>query len=72
VAAGKGQSVTQEIAMSVKGDKVECAINGTVVASYDKASLVAKASSSQRTASTGSGSDTTHEATVTGFGMTKN
>ena len=35
-----GEPVTQEIAVSVKGDKVECAINGTVVASYDKASLV--------------------------------
>jgi hypothetical protein len=32
--------VTQEIAVSVKGDKVECAINGTVVATYDKAALV--------------------------------
>jgi hypothetical protein len=39
-AAAKGSSVTQEIAMSVKGDKVECAINGTVVASYPKAELV--------------------------------
>ena len=39
-AAGTGQPVTQEIAVSVKGDKVECAINGTVVGSYDKASLV--------------------------------
>src|SRR5439155_12600626 len=28
-AAGPGQPVTQEIAMSVKGDRVECAINGT-------------------------------------------
>ena len=27
-AAGKGSSVTQEIAVSVKGDQVECAING--------------------------------------------
>jgi hypothetical protein len=35
-----GQPVTQQIAMSVKGDKVECAINGTVVASYDKAQVV--------------------------------
>jgi hypothetical protein len=26
--------------MSVKGDKVECAINGTVVGSYDKSALV--------------------------------
>jgi hypothetical protein len=39
-AAGVGQPVTQKIALSVKGDKVECAINGTVVASYDKAQLV--------------------------------
>lgn len=40
-AAGKGESVTQEIAVSVKGDRVECAINGTVVAGYSKAELVA-------------------------------
>jgi len=33
--------VTQEIAVSVKGDKVECAINGAVVASYPKSELVA-------------------------------
>ncbi len=39
-AAGVGQPVTQEIAVSVHGDKVECAINGTVVGSYDKATLV--------------------------------
>lgn len=39
-AAGRGQPVTQEIAVSVKGDRVECAINGNVVAGYDKASLV--------------------------------
>ena len=36
-AAGKDQPVTQEIAVSVKGDRVECAINGTVVAGYTKA-----------------------------------
>ena len=39
-AAGVGQPVTQEIAVSVKGDRVECSINGTVVAGYDKAALV--------------------------------
>ena len=39
-AAGPGESVKQEIAVSVKGDKVECSINGTVVGSYDKATLV--------------------------------
>jgi hypothetical protein len=38
-AAGKDQPVKQEIAMSVKGDKVECAINGTVVGSYNKADV---------------------------------
>ena len=40
----KGASVTQEIALSVKGDRVECAINGTTVASYPKADVVAAAS----------------------------
>ncbi|MBI4500902.1 MAG: hypothetical protein HY700_07040 [Gemmatimonadetes bacterium] len=40
-AAGPVQPVTQEIALSVKGDSVSCAINGTVVASYAKADLVA-------------------------------
>ena len=39
-AAGRLQPVTQEIAVSVRGDKVECAINGTVVGSYDKSTLV--------------------------------
>lgn len=39
-AGAPGQAVRQEIAMSVKGDKVDCAINGTVVASYDKSALV--------------------------------
>jgi len=39
-AAGQGEPVTQEIAVSVMGDKVQCAINGTVVASYDKAAVM--------------------------------
>jgi hypothetical protein len=39
-AGAKGESVTQEIAVSVKGDKVECAINNKVVGSYDKAAVV--------------------------------
>jgi hypothetical protein len=39
-AAGPGQPVTQEIVVSVKGDKVECAINGKTVASYAKSELV--------------------------------
>ena len=40
-ASGPGEPVTQEIALSAKGNKVECAINGTVVATYDKSLLVA-------------------------------
>lgn len=39
-AAAKGQPVTQEIAMKVTADKVECAINGTTVGSYPKADVV--------------------------------
>jgi hypothetical protein len=39
-AVAKGSSVTQEIAVSVKGDQVSCAINGQVVATYPKADLV--------------------------------
>ena len=40
-AAGKGSSVTQEIAINVTADAVECAINGTVVGSAPKAEVVA-------------------------------
>lgn len=39
-AAGVGQPVTQEIAIRVQGQKVECSINNKVVASYDKSALV--------------------------------
>jgi hypothetical protein len=39
-AAAKDAPVTQDIAVSVKGDRVECAVNGTVVGSYAKADLV--------------------------------
>jgi hypothetical protein len=40
-AAGQNQPVTQEIALSVKGGRVQCSVNGTVVAGYDKAEVVA-------------------------------
>lgn len=39
-AAAKGDAVTQEIAVSVRGDRVECAVNGTVVGSYAKSDVV--------------------------------
>ncbi len=38
-APGRGQPVTQDISVSVKGNTVTCAVNGSVVASYDKAAL---------------------------------
>jgi hypothetical protein len=40
-APGPGEPVTQEIALSAKGNKVECTVNGTVVATYEKSLLVA-------------------------------
>ena len=39
-AAGPGEPVEQKIALSVKGDHVECVVNGTVVGSYEKSALV--------------------------------
>jgi len=39
-APAEGQPVTQDIALSVKGDTVTCSINGSSVATYDRASLV--------------------------------
>jgi hypothetical protein len=38
--ANPGEPVTQEIAMSVTGDKVTCSINKKVVATYNKSELV--------------------------------
>jgi hypothetical protein len=39
-AAAPGSPVTQDIAVSVKGNDVTCSINGTVVGTYKKADLV--------------------------------
>lgn len=39
-AAGQGEPVTQEIAVSVHGDTVECSVNGTVVGSYPRSDVV--------------------------------
>ncbi len=39
-ATGPGEPVEQEIAISVKGGRVECSINGAVVAGYDKSAVV--------------------------------
>ena len=71
-ASGVGASVTQEIALSVKGDKVECAINGQVVGSYDKSAVVGpnKLTSTEGVYGIRFGHNT--EATVKGLAMTKN
>lgn len=71
-AAAKGEPVTQEIAVSVKGDRVECVINGTVVAGYDKADAVGagKLKSLDGTYGLRFGHNT--EVVVTGLSMTKN
>ncbi|HEY5489935.1 MAG TPA: hypothetical protein VIK25_01980 [Gemmatimonadaceae bacterium] len=71
-AAAKGEPVTQEIAVSVKGDRVECVINGTVVAGYDKADAVSagKLKSLDGTYGLRFGHNT--EVVVTGLSMTKN
>jgi hypothetical protein len=71
-AAGKDQPVTQEIAVSVKGDKVECAINGTVVGSYDKAALVTAGKLKSTDGVYGIRFAHNTEGTVTGLTMTKN
>jgi hypothetical protein len=71
-AAGQGQPVTQEIAMSVRGDKVECAINGTVVGSYDKAAAVGEGKAKSTDGVYGLRFAHNTEAVVTGFAMSKN
>ncbi len=70
-AAAKGEPVTQEIAMSVKGDKVECSINNKVVASYDKAALVTAGRLKSSDGVYGIRFAHNTEAIVTGLTMTK-
>jgi hypothetical protein len=39
-AARRGQPVTQDISLSIRGNKIECSVNGSVVASYNKDAVV--------------------------------
>jgi hypothetical protein len=71
-AAGPGEPVTQEIAVSVKGDRVECAINGTVVAGYEKSALVTAGKLTSTDGVYGIRFAHNTEATVTGLSITKN
>jgi hypothetical protein len=70
-ATGKGAPVSQEIAVSVKGDKVECAINGTVVGTYDRAALLAAGHLKSLDGVWGVRFGHNTEATVMGLGATK-
>jgi hypothetical protein len=70
-AAGAGEPVTQEIAVSVKGDKVDCAINGTVVGSYDKSALVMAGKLKSTDGVYGIRFAHNTEATVSGLAVTK-
>ena len=71
-ASGVGASVTQEIALSVKGDKIECAINGQTVGTYDKSAVVGpnKLTSTDGVYGIRFGHNT--DATVKGLALTKN
>jgi hypothetical protein len=71
-AAAKGEPVTQEVAMSVKGDQVTCSINGTTVATYKKSDLVAPGKLKSTDGVYGIRMAHNTEAIVTGFSMTKN
>ena len=70
-AAAKGEEVTNTIAVSVKGDKVSCAINGTEVASYDKSALVSAGKLKSTDGMYGLRFAHNTEAIVTGLSVTK-
>jgi hypothetical protein len=71
-AAAVGEPVTQEIAISVKGGRVACSINGTEVAGYDKAAAVAPGKLVSTDGVYGMRFAHNTEVVVTGFGVTKN
>ena len=71
-AAGKDQPVSQEIALSVKGDDVSCAINGTTVATYKKSDVVGSGKLKSTDGIYGIRFGHNTEAHVSGLAMTKN
>ncbi len=70
-AAGPGQPVTQEIAMTVTPDNVSCAINGKVVATYPKSDVVQPGRLKSTDGVYGIRFAHNTEATVTGLAVTK-
>ena len=71
-AAGQGEPVTQEIAMSVKGDKVTCSINNKEVWTAAKSDLVTAGKLKSSDGVFGLRSAHNTEVFVTGLKMTKN
>jgi hypothetical protein len=71
-AAGPGKPVTQEIAVSVKGDNVSCSVNGTVVATYARSDLVMDGKLKSTDGVYGIRFAHNTEGTVSGLTMTKN
>lgn len=71
-AEAAGKPVTQQIALSVKGNRVECAINGTAVASYDKSALVTGGKLKSTDGIYGLRFAHNTEVIVSGFGVSKN
>jgi hypothetical protein len=71
-AAGQNQPVTQEIAVKVSSDKVECIVNGTVVGSYPKTDVVGAGKLKSTDGVYGLRFAHNTEGQVTGFTVTKN
>ncbi len=70
-ASGAGAAVTQEIAVSVKGDEVSCAINGTTVATFKKAEVVGEGKLKSLDGFYGVRAGHNTEVVVTGLTLTK-
>ena len=70
-AEAKGKPVTQEIAMSVKGDKVSCVINGQEVASYTKAEVTGAGKLKSTDGVVGFRMGHNTDAHIAGFSVTK-
>ncbi len=71
-AAARMQPVMQEIAVTVRAGRVECIINGTVVAGYDKATLVTAGKLKSLDGVYGLRFAHNTDVNVTGFSVTKN
>lgn len=70
-AAGPGQPVTQQIALSVKGDHIDCSINGAIVATYPKSGLITAGKLQSTDGIYGIRFAHNTDATVTGLTVTK-